>query len=107
MHVKLLLTLATSMVAAVAASALGSPVEARGDLISRACSANGCKCVSGIKAGLYCGNCVATDAYAISVKRVYTHVYQCGSTGSCCDYGAASDCGTRQARCAQGAGAPI
>ncbi|KAL5348904.1 hypothetical protein ACLOAV_006329 [Pseudogymnoascus australis] len=74
-------------------------------LEARACSSNGCKCVSGIKAGIYCGNCVVgAGTYAIKSKRVASHAFQCGAGGACCDYGAASDCGGKSARCAQGSG---
>ena len=82
-----------------------SPREAAPELMPRACSNNGCKCVSGLKAGLYCGNCVVgAGTYAIKTKRVKSHVYQCSSNGGCCDYGAANDCGGKSARCAQGSG---
>ncbi|OBT61221.1 hypothetical protein VE03_08709 [Pseudogymnoascus sp. 23342-1-I1] len=63
-------------------------------LEARACSSNGCACVTGIKAGIYCGNCVVgAGTYAVKTKRVASHAFQCGAGGACCDYGAASDCG--------------
>lgn len=82
-----------------------SPREASPELEPRACNANGCKCVTGISAGVYCGNCVVgAGTYAISKKRVDGHVYQCGAGGSCCDYGNANDCGGKGARCENGSG---
>ncbi|KFY70026.1 hypothetical protein V499_09530 [Pseudogymnoascus sp. VKM F-103] len=71
----------------------------------RACSSNGCACVTGIKAGIYCGNCVVgAGTYAVKTKRVASHAFQCGAGGACCDYGAATDCGKTSARCAEGSG---
>lgn len=68
----------------------------------RACTYNGCACVSGLKAGVYCGNCiVGAGTYAVKTKRVSTHAFQCSSSGGCCDYGVASDCGKAGGRCAQ------
>ena len=65
-------------------------------LDKRACSYNGCACVSGLTAGVYCGNCVVgAGTYAVRTKRVSSHAYQCNSSGGCCDYGVASDCGKR------------
>jgi hypothetical protein len=70
-------------------------------LEKRACSYNGCACVRGLVAGVYCGNCVVgAGTYAIKTKRVNSHAFQCSSTGGCCDYGTASDCGKAGARCA-------
>jgi hypothetical protein len=82
-------------------------VEIPAQLNERACK-TGCKCQSGIKAGLYCGNCMVNDWYAVIEKLYYSHVFQCGSNGSCCDYGAASDCGHGhpEARCASGKANP-
>lgn len=75
------------------------------ELTPRACVSNGCKCVKGLKAGIYCGNCVVgAGTYAVSAKRVASHAYQCNASGGCCDYGAASDCGKSGARCQQGSG---
>lgn len=75
------------------------------ELTPRACVANGCKCVKGLKAGIYCGNCVVgAGTYAISAKRVAGHAYQCNASGGCCDYGAANDCGKTGARCQEGSG---
>ncbi|KFY47501.1 hypothetical protein V495_01939 [Pseudogymnoascus sp. VKM F-4514 (FW-929)] len=75
------------------------------DLEPRACSSNGCACVTGLKAGIYCGNCVVgAGTYAIKTKRVASHAFQCNASGGCCDYGAASDCGKTSARCAEGSG---
>ncbi|SPN99910.1 uncharacterized protein DNG_02762 [Cephalotrichum gorgonifer] len=77
--------------------------EASPELVPRACSANGCKCVKGLAQGVYCGNCVVgAGTYAISAKRVANHAYECNSSGGCCDYGKASDCGTKNARCKNG-----
>lgn len=75
------------------------------ELTPRACVANGCKCVKGLNAGIYCGNCVVgAGTYAISAKRVAGHAYECNPAGGCCDYGAANDCGKSRARCRQGSG---
>jgi hypothetical protein len=69
----------------------------------RACSNNGCACVSGLAAGVYCGNCVVgAGTYAVRTKRVNGHAFQCNASGGCCDYGVASDCGKAGARCRQG-----
>ncbi|TFB01738.1 hypothetical protein CCMA1212_006278 [Trichoderma ghanense] len=81
-------------------------VEERSELLpldKRACTYNGCKCstLHPLKQGQYCGNCVWSngDGYIITAKRVNNHVYECSPTGSCCDYGVASDCGSGTARC--------
>lgn len=72
-------------------------------LVPRACSANGCKCVRGLSQGVYCGNCVVgAGTYAISTKRKASHAYECNSSGGCCDYGVANDCGKSNARCREG-----
>lgn len=74
-----------------------------GDLYKRACSSNGCKCVTGLLQGVYCGNCVVgAGTYAIKTKRVNSHAFECNPSGGCCDYGAADDCGTSHARCKEG-----
>jgi uncharacterized membrane protein len=72
-------------------------------LDKRTCTYNGCACVSGLAAGVYCGNCVVgAGTYAVRTKRVSNHAYQCSASGGCCDYGVASDCGKSGARCRQG-----
>ncbi|KAF2031920.1 hypothetical protein EK21DRAFT_50252, partial [Setomelanomma holmii] len=72
-------------------------------LDKRACSYNGSACVKGLTAGVYCGNCVVgAGTYAIKIKRVSSHAFQCSSPGGCCDYGTASDCGKSSARCEEG-----
>ncbi|KAK4136075.1 hypothetical protein BT67DRAFT_440226 [Trichocladium antarcticum] len=81
------------------------PMEARSDignpaaLHKRACVANGCKCVTGLRQGQYCGACVWKGSYVITAKRVRNHIYECTPTGGCCSYGRASDCNTGQGRC--------
>lgn len=90
-----------------AAAAVQEPVEARAaepaEIFGRACSSNGCKCVTGLAQGVYCGNCVVgAGTYAIKTKRVASHAFECGPSGACCDYGAASDCGTSHGRCKSG-----
>ncbi|KAH8903742.1 hypothetical protein BR93DRAFT_930895 [Coniochaeta sp. PMI_546] len=78
-------------------------LDTRGELFGRACSSNGCKCVSGLEQGVYCGNCVVgAGTYAIKTKRVNSHAFECSPSGGCCDYGPASDCGTSSARCREG-----
>lgn len=111
MRLSTILSLATLALSATAnpspddhATDIDSGLDGR-DLTPRACVANGCKCVKGLKAGIYCGNCVVgAGTYAISAKRVAGHAYQCNASGGCCDYGAANDCGTKGARCQQGSG---
>jgi hypothetical protein len=78
--------------------------EARDSVLAeRACSSNGCKCVTGLVQGVYCGNCVVgAGTYAIKTKRVNTHAFECNPSGGCCDYGTASDCGKSGARCKEG-----
>ncbi|RKU49193.1 hypothetical protein DL546_008913 [Coniochaeta pulveracea] len=85
-----------------------SPQEAESGLLTsrellqkRKCDYNGCKCSSRGYQFHSCGNCVWTDTgeWAITKKRVSTHIFECGPTGTCCDYGVASDCGTSSARC--------
>lgn len=74
-----------------------------GKLDKRACSYNGCACVSGLTQGVYCGNCVVgAGTFAIKTKRVKNHAFECSSSGGCCDYGVASDCGKSSARCKEG-----
>lgn len=98
----LLITLATSH-ALAAPSNDALPPHDGFSLDKRACSANGCECVSGLTQGVYCGNCVVgAGTLAIKTKRVRTHAFECGSNGRCCDYGVASDCGTSRARCKEG-----
>ncbi|KAH7363725.1 hypothetical protein BKA66DRAFT_470875 [Pyrenochaeta sp. MPI-SDFR-AT-0127] len=98
----LLVALATSHALAAPSPDALEPLDA-GALDKRACTYNGCACVSGLSAGVYCGNCVVgAGTYAIKTKRVRTHAFQCSSSGRCCDYGTASDCGTSSARCEDG-----
>jgi hypothetical protein len=104
-HLVLLLT-AVAAVAAMPGSD-HSQLESRGNLgdglVARACDPNGCKCVRGLKQGVYCGNCVVgAGTFAVSKKRVLTHVFECSPEGDCCDYGRASDCGTTRGRCREG-----
>jgi hypothetical protein len=109
MQLKVIL-LFTSLAAAAVLDPLAArdgEVEAREalplELVPRACTANGCKCVLGLSQGVYCGNCVVgAGTYAIKTKRVNSHAFECSSSGGCCDYGAASDCGTSSARCREG-----
>ncbi|KAH6848049.1 hypothetical protein B0I37DRAFT_446190 [Chaetomium sp. MPI-CAGE-AT-0009] len=68
-------------------------------LEKRACSKNGCKCVTGLRQGQYCGSCVWKGKPVISAKRNAKHVYECSPNGACCDYGTASDCNTGHGRC--------
>ncbi|EMD66162.1 hypothetical protein COCSADRAFT_34739 [Bipolaris sorokiniana ND90Pr] len=100
------LLFAVTALASPSPEANNNPTLANRDslpLDKRACSYNGCACISGLPAGVYCGNCVAgAGTYAIRTKRVSTHAYQCNSSGRCCDYGVASDCGKSVARCRQG-----
>ena len=110
MHLQTLLLLATASLASLAAAAPAS--ESENDvaipaaLVARACVKNGCACRSGIKAGIYCGACVISTGghtgWAITKKFNQHHIYQCGSNGSCCDYGTATECGGSKGRCAQG-----
>lgn len=80
-----------------------APIAEAGELQNRACVANGCQCVSGLLGGIYCGNCVVgAGTYAIKTKRVANHAYQCNSSGGCCDYGVANDCGKKGGRCREG-----
>ncbi|KAL2148912.1 hypothetical protein VTH82DRAFT_1598 [Thermothelomyces myriococcoides] len=81
-------------------------LQARDDeeaLSKRACNANGCRCLKGVPAGIYCGACIKTSTgqWVITKKRVLDHVYQCASNGDCCDYGYAKDCNTGSGRCAK------
>ena len=93
---------ATATAAATPAAADSGPGQGHA-LFGRACSNNGCKCVSGLAQGVYCGNCVVgAGTLAIKEKRVRTHAYECNPSGGCCDYGFASDCGTSRARCREG-----
>jgi hypothetical protein len=106
----LLCCVTTSPVAAGAPSAIhgtepGEALQSHDGFLmeKRACTYNGCACVSGLSAGIYCGNCVVgAGTHAIKTKRVNNHAFQCSSTGGCCDYGTASDCGKGNARCREG-----
>ncbi|KAF6794664.1 hypothetical protein CSOJ01_13613 [Colletotrichum sojae] len=95
------------LLSTTAALANGSSVQARealpAELAGRACTYNGCQCVSGLSQGVYCVNCVVgAGTYAVKTKRVRTHAFECNSSGGCCSYGVASDCGTSRARCKEG-----
>lgn len=86
MYIKLATFLLASL---TAATAITTSLEYRNSLGSelneRACTYNGCACVTGLVAGIYCGSCiVGAGTYAVKTKRVLTHVYQCSATGSCC-----------------------
>ncbi|TQN65231.1 hypothetical protein CSHISOI_10253 [Colletotrichum shisoi] len=97
----------TALLLLAPSSAHTSSVQAReaipAELSARACTYNGCQCVSGLAQGVYCGNCVVgAGTYAIKTKRVRTHAFECSPGGGCCSYRAASDCGTSRARCRSG-----
>ncbi|GJD04562.1 mold-specific m46 protein [Colletotrichum higginsianum] len=97
----------TALLLLALSTARASSVQAReaipAELSARACTYNGCQCVSGLAQGVYCGNCVVgAGTYAIKTKRVRTHAFECSPGGGCCSYGAASDCGTSRARCRSG-----
>lgn len=107
MQFRALLILATASLAAAAAvePAAERDIAVPAELVGRACVANGCKCASGTIPGIYCGSCLRPpvgNGAVITAKLNVHHVYQCGSGGSCCDYGTASDCMTPHARCASG-----
>lgn len=105
MRLSLVLSLASLALATANPEPAADLLTRDSELTRRDCKANGCKCVSGLTAGIYCGNCVVgAGTYAIKSKRVESHVYQCNASGGCCDYGAASDCGGKNARCQQGSG---
>ncbi|OIW26240.1 hypothetical protein CONLIGDRAFT_634541 [Coniochaeta ligniaria NRRL 30616] len=102
--VLLLLALVTSAATLNTRNPDTNTLGPRGELLGRACSSNGCKCVSGLEQGVYCGNCVVgAGTYAVKTKRVNSHAFECNPSGGCCDYGKASDCGTSSARCREGA----
>ncbi|KAK1762849.1 hypothetical protein QBC33DRAFT_623412 [Phialemonium atrogriseum] len=64
-------------------------VEGRG-LEKRACKKNGCKCKKGTKQGSYCGLCSAVTAAG---DGWFTRdIFECNSSGGCCDYGTSSVC---------------
>jgi hypothetical protein len=100
-----LLAAASIAAASVAAPLTGRDVELPAELVGRSC-VSGCKCRTGLKAGLYCGTCVVdingSTNWPVSTGWSAHHIYQCGSSGSCCDYGTASDCSTTHGRCAEG-----
>ncbi|KAJ9156635.1 hypothetical protein NKR23_g1202 [Pleurostoma richardsiae] len=67
--------------------------DALAELEQRACDYNGCKCVTGLEPGVYCGSCGwGDDQWVVIKKRVYNHAYQCAKNGNCCDYGYRKDC---------------
>ncbi|KAF0322372.1 mold-specific m46 protein [Colletotrichum asianum] len=78
------------LISAAVAAVNGSNIQVRepipAELAQRACTYNGC----------------ASGTYAVKTKRVTTHAFECSSSGGCCDYGVASDCGTSRARCKSG-----
>jgi hypothetical protein len=101
----ILLGIASLAAAASITPATERDVEIPAELVGRSCT-TGCKCVKGLKAGLYCGTCVVTvggtTGWPVTTGWSAHHVYQCGSNGSCCDYGTGSDCVTTHGRCAEG-----
>jgi hypothetical protein len=105
MQVRALLLLAAASFAAAAAigPAAEDSIALPAELSKRACVKTGCNCASGTIPGIYCGSClrppVGNEAVVQppSILNVH-HVYQCGTGGSCCDYGYASDCLTSHAR---------
>ena len=108
----LLFTAATALTAAaVVEPAIERSLEIPDELSKRACT-SGCACKKGIKAGLYCGACLVSiggpTTFAITKKKYDTHIYQCGSNGSCCDYGVRTSCKKANSQCASGSspGAP-
>jgi len=108
----LLFTAATALaIAAADEPAIERSLEIPAELAKRACKA-GCGCRKGIKAGLYCGPCLVSAGgsmdFAVTKGRSNLHVYQCGSDGSCCDYGVRDSCAKPNGQCASGSspGAP-
>ncbi|KFY81849.1 hypothetical protein V500_11037 [Pseudogymnoascus sp. VKM F-4518 (FW-2643)] len=102
----LLFTAATALATSVAVEpATERSLEIPAELSKRACTA-GCACRKGIKAGLYCGPCLVSAGgsmdFAVVKGRSDTHVYQCGSNGSCCDYGVRDSCRKASSQCASG-----
>ncbi|KAJ8117133.1 hypothetical protein OPT61_g1606 [Boeremia exigua] len=96
------LTLSTTASPNADADALGFTEDTLSNpLEKRACKANGCRCLSGLKAGVYCGNCYqpSTNYWVLTSKQVKNHAFECNNKGGCCDYGVANDCGTKNARC--------
>lgn len=63
------------------------------DLTKRACKDVGCKCKSG-HGGVWCANCMTGGTYVVTTlgSGSVSDVYQCSSSGGCCDFGYASDC---------------
>ncbi|KAL2134386.1 hypothetical protein VTI74DRAFT_305 [Chaetomium olivicolor] len=96
MRVTLLLTLLTATLGlaspvedSAAPQDVAVPMEARdvdaaanlGTLDKRACVSNGCKCVTGLRQGQYCGACVWHGEYVITAKRNLKHIYECSPNG--------------------------
>ncbi|KAH8728316.1 hypothetical protein GQ44DRAFT_824155 [Phaeosphaeriaceae sp. PMI808] len=63
-----------------------APVE----LVARACKNNKCKCKSGTKQGQYCGIC--DQVTNLGNGGSLFDIYECNSSGGCCDYGDSSIC---------------
>jgi len=90
--------------AAVAEPVDGENLVAVRDLLpleKRQCDP-GCRCVTGLRQGQYCGTCRlngGTGAYVITRGRVARNVYECAPNGDCCSYGPANDCGRGDDRC--------
>jgi hypothetical protein len=112
MHILSLLSVAALASLAAASPAANADTPSSFDpsvgipLEKRACTDTGCECLKGIKAGVYCGNCYNPkdhNYWALQKKgtssRFATHAFQCASSGDCCDYGVANDCGKTSARC--------
>lgn len=73
--------------------AQGGILEDR-DLSKRACKNNGCKCQK-VSQGQYCGLCWRNNDFIVTklgTGGAWNHVYECNSSGGCCDYGYAKDC---------------
>ncbi|KAG0641863.1 hypothetical protein HOY80DRAFT_882511, partial [Tuber brumale] len=58
----------------------------------RDCKYDGCKCVSSTRPGLYCGYCGVLTNCGSSGGPCSSNVYQCGTGGSCCNYGTRTSC---------------
>lgn len=107
MQLKTLLLFAAAALATAAAvePATARDLEIPAELSKRACKA-GCSCKKGIKAGLYCGNCLVssghTMVFAITKGQSDLHIYQCNTNGGCCDYGTATKCKKVDGQCASG-----
>jgi hypothetical protein len=75
-------------------------------LEKRACKENGCKCITGMKQGQYCGLCITNKSNGPFVIKNYGtgggyyHKYECNPKGGCCDYGFSYDCDEGAIQCA-------